>query len=66
MKEDDKVIIEEVYNQQGICIKRTANGKELPADTEPSIVILDAEVFNWYKQIKILTKVEAKERGIML
>lgn len=29
----------EEYNKDGICIKRTVNGFELPADTEPSVQI---------------------------
>ena len=30
----------EEYNQDGVCIRRTINGIDLPADTEPSIQIL--------------------------
>jgi hypothetical protein len=28
------------YNKDGVCIKRTINGYELPPDTEPTIQIL--------------------------
>lgn len=38
-----EITIEETYNDKGVCIKRTANGKELPADTEPSVVFLDKD-----------------------
>lgn len=30
----------EEYNEKGVCVKRTINGIEIPADTEPSIEIL--------------------------
>lgn len=29
--------IEETYNKQGVCVKRTANGIEIKNDTEPSV-----------------------------
>lgn len=36
---NQKIEIVEEYNQEGVCVRRTANGIELPADTEPSAVI---------------------------
>ena len=38
MKMNTLDLIEE-YNQEGVCIKRTINGFDLPSDTEPSIQI---------------------------
>lgn len=54
----DKVILEETYNTQGVCIKRTANGKELPSDTKPSILILEDYGQKWFKQRKVLSTEE--------
>ena len=35
----EKLELVEEYNQQGVCVRRTINGHELPADKEPSVVI---------------------------
>lgn len=40
----EQVQITEYYDKNGICVKRTANGIDLPADTEPSVQFLMQEV----------------------
>lgn len=50
----------EEYNPQGICIKRTINGFELPPDKEPSIAIF--KDFSSLTQKFYMTEQEAKER----
>lgn len=50
-------LIEE-YNPEGVCIRRTINGYELPSDTEPSIQIF--RQLNSVTTKKYLTKEEAK------
>jgi hypothetical protein len=37
---NDKLEMIETYNQQGVCIKRTINGYDLPPDKEPSVQII--------------------------
>jgi len=56
----EKLEMFEEYNKDGVCIKRTINGHELPADTEPSI-----QIFNGCSSITqkfYMTPEEAKER----
>ena len=45
----------EYYDKNGICTERTANGIDLPPDTEPSIVILKDDV-NWAKVNRVKQK----------
>ena len=60
MKKGDKIELLEEYNEKGICVKRTINGFELPADKEPSVVFFgDVKTLT---QKSYLTKEEAKER----
>jgi len=40
IKKEEMVNITEYYNEKGVCVKRTANGVDLPTDTEPSVKIL--------------------------
>ena len=32
--------LKEEYNKEGICVRRTINGYELPPDKQPSVIIL--------------------------
>ena len=50
----------EKYNPQGVCIRRTINGYDLPADKEPSIVIIK-NVSSITKKF-FMTKKEAENR----
>lgn len=56
----DKLEMIEEYNKDGVCVKRTINGYELPADTEPSI-----QIFNRCSSIAqkfYMTPKEAQEK----
>ena len=48
----------EEYNQAGVCVKRTINGIDLPADTEPSVQIF--KECTSLTQKKYMTKEEVK------
>lgn len=50
----------EEYNPEGVCIKRTINGYELPPDTEPSVVIF--KELSSVTQKFYMTPEEAKHR----
>lgn len=52
-------LIEE-YDSNGVCVKRSINGHELPADTEPSIQIF--KNVSSVTQKFYLTKEEVKQR----
>jgi len=59
MKQETLEMIEE-YNSNGVCVKRTINGFDLPPDKEPSVVI-----FRNLKSITqkfYMTKEEARQR----
>jgi len=36
---EERIELLEEYNPEGICVKRTINGFELPTDKEPSVAI---------------------------
>ena len=50
----------EEYNPEGVCIKRTINGYDLPPDTEPSIAIF--KNLSSVTQKFYMTPEEAKHR----
>lgn len=61
----DRLEMTEEYNEKGICVKRSINGHELPADTEPSVVIL--KNLTSVNQKMLLTKEEVKNiYGVVL
>jgi hypothetical protein len=59
MKEE-RVNITEYYDKDGICRKRTANGIDLPPDTEPSIFIM--QDIAWVEEKRYMTKQEFKNK----
>jgi hypothetical protein len=61
LKQEEYVTITEYYTKDGICRKRTANGVDLPADTEPSVQFLIQDI-KWVEQKMWLTKEEFKNR----
>lgn len=56
----NKLEMFEEYNKDGVCIRRTINGYELPPDTEPSIQIF--KECSSMTQKFYMTEEEAKER----
>ena len=58
---EDLVTITEYFNKDGVCIKRTANGVDLPSDTEPSVKFFMQDVENVSQKMWI-TKQEFKNR----
>lgn len=61
----DKLELLEEYNLKGVCIKRTINGVDLPADKDPSIAIF--KNVSSITQKFYLTPEEAKNRyGIII
>jgi hypothetical protein len=56
----EKINIVEYFNKEGVCIKRTTNGIDLPADTEPSVFFM--EDVKWAEQRTTMTKEEFNNR----
>ncbi len=58
---EERVNITEYYDKNGVCVKRTANGIDLPADTEPSVQFFMQDVV-YVNQKMYMTKEEFKNR----
>ena len=58
---EEFVNIVEYYDKNGVCRKRTANGVDLPADTEPSVVFLMQDCA-WAIQKTRMTREDVKNR----
>ncbi len=65
MNEKELVNIIEYYDEKGICRKRTANGIDLPADTEPSMAYFTQDIA-WVEEKLWMTQEEFKHRFPLL
>jgi hypothetical protein len=57
----DTIELFEEFDNDGVCIKRTANGIELPTDIEPSMYI-DLEKISSVSQKFFMTKAHFEQR----
>jgi len=57
------VELSEEYNKEGVCVKRSINGQDIPHDKHPSVVFMgeDIKSANCIKTKKYMTPMQANK-----